>query len=41
MHPVRAATIDDVRMTATGGFETAEETEGGGFESAEQEEAPV
>jgi ubiquinol-cytochrome c reductase cytochrome b subunit len=40
MHPVRAAKIDHVRMSATGGFETAEETEGGGFEAPEQEEAP-
>ena len=41
MHPVRASKIDDVRRTATGGYATAEETEGGGFEAPEQEEAPV
>ncbi|MFN2543363.1 MAG: cytochrome bc complex cytochrome b subunit [Actinomycetota bacterium] len=36
MHPVRGSKIDEVRRTATGGFETADETEGGGFRSAER-----
>ena len=35
------AKVDDVRRTVTGGFETAEETEGGGFEAPEPEEQPV
>jgi ubiquinol-cytochrome c reductase cytochrome b subunit len=32
-HPIRGSKVDDVRRTATGGYETAEETEGGGFKA--------
>jgi ubiquinol-cytochrome c reductase cytochrome b subunit len=36
MHPIREAKVDDIHQTVTGGYDTAQETEGGGFEAPEQ-----